>query len=439
MRRMAASQTSSLPPPPAGAARAGLFRDPDFRWLTAGGVISMLGDQFTLLALPWLVLKMTGDTRILGIVLALVSVPRAVFILVGGAIVDRYSPYRVLMLTKFVNTALLATLSALVFSGTLTLPLVYALALGLGVSSAFSIPAATSMLPGVVRPEQLGAANGVMLGLRQLSMFLGPLLGGLLIALWGDGGGAVADAKGIAAAFALDALSFALSAWTQSRIRAPGTRQVPPGQAAPVWRSIGEGLAHIGRDPELRTCFIYWAAVAVLILGPLHIALPVMASSQAALGASALGLMIGAHGAGTLAGMVVSGRGWRPRVGTLGLTLLAADVLIGLLFVPLGRITAAWQGVTLLFVIGALGGFLQVAIFTWMQQRVPRALLGRTMSLFMFIFMGLVPMAAAATGWVMRDIPLHALFAGCGLALVALALAAVGTPLRRVRDTLPAG
>src|SRR4051812_40920275 len=84
---------------------ATLVRDPSFRWMIAGGAISMLGDQFTLLALPWLVLNMTGDPLMLGIVIALASVPRALFILLGGALVDRYSPKRVLMLTKHINTA----------------------------------------------------------------------------------------------------------------------------------------------------------------------------------------------------------------------------------------------------------------------------------------------------------------------------------------------
>jgi predicted MFS family arabinose efflux permease len=423
--------------PSEAAARAALFRDPNFRWLTAGAVVSMMGDQFTLLALPWLVLKMTGDTAVLGLVLALVSVPRAVFILVGGAFVDRYSPYRVLMLTKYINATLLGTLAVLVFAGALTLPLVYVLSLGIGLASAFSIPAGTSMLPSVVRPDQLGAANSVMLGLRQLSMFVGPLLAGVMIAVFGDGGGVVADAKGIGAAFAFDALSFALSAWTQSRIRMREGANAPQTQPASVWRSIGEGLSHIGRDAELRTCFLYWAAVAVLIMGPVHIALPVLASS-AGFGASALGLMIGAHGAGTLAGMVVSGSGLRLRLGTLGMTVLLVDVAVGLLFIPMGHVTAGWQGAALMFAIGLLGGFMQVAIFTWMQQRVPRALLGRTMSLFMFIFMGLVPMAAAATGWLLRSISLTALFAGCGITLAVLAIAAVGSPMRRVRDPLPA-
>lgn len=418
--------------------RAALLRNPDFRWLTAGGLISMLGDQFTLIALPWLVLKMTGDTRILGTVLALVAVPRAVFILIGGALVDRYSPYRVLMITKFINAGLLGTLATLLFAGVLTLPLVYAIALGIGLASAFSIPSATSMLPTVVRPDQLAAANSVMLGLRQLSMFLGPLAAGLLIAVFGGSGGVVADAKGIAVAFTFDAVSFAVSAWTQSRITARGPGAPSRTQAQSVFASIGEGLRHIGRDAELRTCFLYWAAVAVLIMGPVHIALPVLASSTPGLGASALGLMVGAHGAGTLTGMIASGSGLKLRFGSLGTTILVLDLVVGFLFVPMGYVTAGWQGAALMFAIGLAGGFMQVAIFTWMQRRVPPTMMGRTMSLFMFIFMGLVPIASAITGWVMRSFALAQLFAGCGLILAALAVAAYAvTPIRRVSDPVP--
>lgn len=421
-------------------ARAELLRDRNFRWLIGGGSLSLLGDQFTLIALPWLVLTMTGDTLVLGTVLALISVPRALFILIGGAIVDRYSPKQVLMLTKYVNTVLLGVLAALVFTGTLTLPVVYALALGIGLSTAFSIPSGTAMAPHVVRPDQLQAANGIQLGLRQLSMFVGPLLAGVLIALFGDGaGGAMANAKGIALAFAFDAFSFALSAWTLAQVatRAPVPRAAGP--AVAVWSSIAQGLRHFWRDVELRTCFIYWSAIALLIMGPIHIALPVLASTQPGLGAAAFGIMVGAHGAGTLAGMIASGIKSNLRIGSLGTTILVFDAVIGVLFIPVGQISAAWQGAGLMLAIGLLGGFMHVAVFTWIQQRVPPALLGRAMSLFMFIFMGLAPVSAAVTGWVMRGITLGQLFAGCGAALVALAAAAfAGSQMRNMTDARPA-
>ncbi|MDH6590451.1 MFS family permease [Variovorax sp. TBS-050B] len=421
------------------AARAALFQDRNFRWLMTGSAISLMGDQFTLLALPWLVLRLTGDTVALGTVLALVGIPRAVFILVGGAVVDRFSPQRVLMLTKHVNLVLLALLALGVWQGALTLPAIYALSLALGISSAFSIPSGTSILPHALAPAQLGAANSVMMGLRQLSMFLGPLAAGVLIALFGDGSGGAQDAGGIAAALALDALSFGLSAWTLAQVK---LRALPadPARHAPIWTSVVSGVRHVWDDAQLRTLYIYWGAVAVLVLGPLHIALPVLAESRPGLGAQALGLMVGAHGAGTLLGMVISGLRPGLRIGTLGTSVLLADIVIGLLFVPLGGITAAWQGALLMVLVGVLGGFMQVSVFTWVQKRVPPAMLGRSMSLFMFIFMGLLPVASAAAGWLLQVVSLPQLFAGAGLLLVAAAvLAWVGTAIRGVDDAVVGG
>ena len=269
---------SSKQPPPNGD-RAALMRDRNFVWLMAGGIISMLVDQFTLVALPWLVLRMTGDTLVLGTVLALMSLPRALFILIGGAVVDRYSPRKVLMITKYVNTVLLAALAVLVLAGGLTLWTVYALAFAIGLATAFSIPSATSMLPHVMRPAQLPAANGAMMGLRQVSMFLGPLLAGLLIVLFGDGphggttgstmSGAVTDATGLAVAFGFDALSFLASAWTLSKVRQHNPAQAgaaaPVPTHQPVFAAVAAGLRHLWNDRDLRLCFIYWGGVAVLL------------------------------------------------------------------------------------------------------------------------------------------------------------------------------
>jgi MFS family permease len=421
--------------PSEAAPRAALLRDRNVVWLMSGGAISALGDQFTLIALPWLVLKLTGDPVALGLAVALMGIPRAVLILFGGALVDRYSPKRVLMLTKHVNTVLLGVLDVLVYSGHAHLPAVLALALGLSLASAFSIPAGTSMLPHAVAPQYLQAANGMMMALRQVTMLAGPLLAGLLFALAGDGSDGPRHMHGLALAFGLDALSFAVSAWTLSKVE---PRPFVPAAAQPVLRSVADGLAAVWRDTLLRSCFIYWGLCACLIGGVMQVALPLLASSRLH-GAAALGLLMGAHGAGALLGMAASGIAGRRRVGNLGMTLLLIDGIVGLLLVPLGGITAAWQGVLINVVIGVLGGYVQVAVFTWIQQRVPRDLLGRTMSLFMFIFMGLAPLAAALAGWIASRVALATLFGGAGIGLAGAALLAwLCTPMRTLRDAPPA-
>ena len=421
--------------PPQTAPRTALLRDRNVVWLMSGGAISALGDQFTLIALPWLVLKLTGDPVALGLAVALMGIPRAALMLFGGALVDRYSPKRVLMLTKHVNTVLLGVLDVLVYSGHAHLPAVLALALGLSLASAFSIPAGTSMLPHAVAPQYLQAANGMMMALRQVTMLAGPLLAGLLFALAGDGSDGPRHMHGLALAFGFDALSFAVSAWTLSKVE---PRPFVPAAAQPVLRSVADGLAAVWRDTLLRSCFLYWGLCACIIGGVMQVALPLLASSRLH-GATALGLLMGAHGAGALLGMAASSIAGRRRVGNLGMTLLLIDGIVGLLLVPLGGITTAWQGMLINVVIGVLGGYVQVAVFTWIQQRVPRELLGRTMSLFMFIFMGLAPLAAALAGWIASRVALATLFGGAGIGLAGAALLAwLCTPMRTLRDAPPA-
>jgi MFS family permease len=422
------------PPAPTPTARGALLRDRNFAWLMSGGVISALGDQFTMIALPWLVLQLTGDPLALGMMVALLGVPRAVLILFGGALVDRYSPKRVLMLTKHVNTVLLGLLAALVLSGRATLPLVTGLAIVLSLASAFSIPAGTSMLPMAVARERLGAANALMMAVRQVTMLAGPLLAGLLFALAGDGSTGLGDARGLGLAFAFDAFSFALSAWTLAKVR-PLPTDAPAQAREPVLRSVGAGLAALWRDTSLRTAFLYWGLCSCVTGGVMQVAMPLLASERLH-GAAALGLLMGAHGAGALGGMALSGMAGKRRLGNLGLTLLLVDGIAGVLLMPLGLVTAVWQGMLLIAVMGILGGYIQVAVFTWIQQQVAPNMLGRMMSIFMFVFMGLAPLAAAAAGWLASLVSLSTLFVGAGLFLSVAALTAwLFTPMARLTDT----
>ena len=92
---------------------------PNFRLLWIGEGISLLGDQFYLIALPWLVLQLTGSALALGTILALASVPRAVFMLIGGAFVDRYSPRTFMIWSNFARFVLVALLSVRVLTNTI--------------------------------------------------------------------------------------------------------------------------------------------------------------------------------------------------------------------------------------------------------------------------------------------------------------------------------
>lgn len=419
--------------------RGALWRNTNFRWLCGGGIVSLLGDQFTLIALPWLVLKLGHDPRALGAVVAALTAPGAVLMLVGGAIVDRVSPRRILLLTKLANALLIGLLGMLVLAGRIDLPAVLGLAACIGVCSAFAYPAGSALLPGVLPAGLLPPANAMLMGMRQLSMLAGPLLAGALIAGFGGAqagsvAGGVADARGLGIAFLLDAASFLVSAATLARVRLLAAAPQAGDRKPPLLASLRAGLRYCWDDATLRVCFLYWGAMALFVSGPLQVALPLLATRLG--GAASYGSLMAAHGAGALAGMVLSGARPGLRLGTFGTTLLAVDGAVGLAFVALAGVGALWQAAGLLLALGLLGGYLQVAIMAWLQRRIRPDMLGRGMALLMFLFMGLAPLSAALTGALAARLSLAAIFTGVGLAMLAVVLAGyAATPIRHLRES----
>src|SRR5215208_4680144 len=108
-----AAPSEAVPAPPAGARHP--ITLPHFRNLWIGASISQLGDQFYLVALPWLALQLTGSSLALGTILMAAGVPRAALMLVGGAVTDRFSARRVLMMTAGIRTVLVGTVAVLVW------------------------------------------------------------------------------------------------------------------------------------------------------------------------------------------------------------------------------------------------------------------------------------------------------------------------------------
>ncbi|MEO8780296.1 MAG: MFS transporter [Rhodanobacter sp.] len=412
--------------------RDSVFANHNFRLLFGGSTISMLGDQFTLVALPWLVLKLTGSPAALGLVLATMALPRALFMLIGGAVVDRLSPRRVLIAARGVNALLVALLAVLVLLGDIRMALVYAIALGIGLSTAFAYPAGSAILPQLVSKEQLQPANALVMGMRQLSMFVGPALAGVVISLGAHGtpAHAVQDASGLGLAFSIDAISFAFSLASLVLIRIHSDFQPRP-VVGSVLSNVASGVRMIWADLPLRAFMLYAAVVSVFVGGPLQVGLPVLADTRMDLGAASLGILMTANGGGMLLGSFLSGIVSRSVRGRLGLMVLSIDSLVGLALATLALVHSTLTGAVLLAGTGVLGGIVQIAIVTWIQRRVAPEMMGRTMSVLMFTFMGLGPISAAVAGSLLNVISLTSLFAGAGLLLTAIALSCMRSPALR--------
>lgn len=397
-----------------------LFHNRNFLHLFVGSGISAVGDQFSLIALPWLVLQLTHDSLALGYVMALMGIPRAVFILLGGALVDRSSPKLLMLVTQILNTLVLSLLAYLVWSSAIQIWMLYVIAAVLGLSSAFSMPAGGAILPRAVPDALLHSANSVMMGLRQTTTLLGPILAGAVIAASSMSRvvqiSGPADSVGTSIAFAIDAASFAMAALMLLGVRLPALNSQESTEA--ILPAIQSAFRFLWNDRELRMLCMYFAAIACLVGGPLQVALPVLASKQLAGGATAFGQLVSGNGAGVIVGMICAGVFPKLRLKTLGMTMLALDAVSGLVLVPLGAVHSTWAAVALVLVLGSLGGFVQIFMFTWIQKRVPAAMMGRFMSVFMFVLLGMVPLASAAAGAMLNVMSVASLFAICGITLV---------------------
>jgi len=413
------------------AAKTSLFANRDFRLLFMGSSISILGDQFTLLALPWLVLKLTGDPQQLGFVLALMALPLAIFILVGGAVVDRMSPRKVLLNSRAVNALLIAILATLVVTGAIQMWEVYILALGIGLSTAFSYPAGGAILPQLLEPEQLAKANATFMGVRQFAMLAGPVIAGFVIA-WGSASSAqnLADARGMGLAFSVDAVSFLFSLVSLTLVRVHSDYH-PPKKEGGVLSDVAKGIGFVWSDVQLRAFILYLGAVSVFVAGPLLVGLPVLANTRMDRGAESLGLLRTANGAGVMAGSVLSGFALRRIGGRVGLAILCVDMIAGLGIAAMSLVHSTLVGSAIMATVGTLAGMVQIALFSWVQRRVPQAYMGRTMSLLMFTFMGLSPVAASAAGVLLKYVGLGELFVGAGFSLTAVALLCMTRPTLR--------
>ena len=409
----------------------------DYRLLWIGQGISHLGDQFHLIALPWLVLTLTHDPFQLGLVLALAGIPRAAVMLIGGAFADRHSPRLIMLVTDALRFVIAAALAASILTGTVQLWMVYALALSFGVVSGFFMPAAEASLPRLLDNEHLEGGNALMMGADQLAQFVGPALAGVVIALFGASqiaSGHAGSLTGVGVAFAVDAASFAVSALMLALMRS-----LPAlGAGSRPLEAIKAGLRFTLSRPAFRWLLALLAAANLLLIGPLLVGIPVLAQTRFSQGAAAFGLLISAYGLGNLCGMVVAGTASRPSSSTFTWLVVLLFAGFGLVIGSLAFISSVWVGFVLLAVLGVGNGYVAVVMVTLVQRMTPAAMLGRVMSLVMLAMLGVTPLSTALAGAIIGLGP-GVLFVGCGAGMLLVTVVAAARRRSWSIDAFEAG
>jgi MFS family permease len=419
----------------------------DFRLLFVGEAVSLVGDAFAMIALPWLVLAVSRDPLALGRVMALTGIPRAAFMLVGGALVDRFSPRTVMLVSNALRMLLVSGLAVTALTGTTELWMLYAFGLAFGLADAFFKPAQSAVLPRLLHPDQLPAGNMLVSGAAQLAMSFGPVLAGSVIALVGGAAGAPgavgAGAPGgaaltaVGAALAVDALSFLASiaalSWMRPQQPAIESEGQPSGGGIRgIAQAIGDGLRFAWSRPSIRDLLLLVIAVQAVVVGPFSVGVPVIIAARHAGGAEIYGLVMSGFGAGSLVGMLAAGALPRPGPARLGPVMLLTASGLGVGLVALALAPVAGLLVPVALGIGAANGWVGIVLMSWLQPRIPPALTGRVMSLVMFAFVAVVPVSAPLAGALLTVDPVGTFVAAGVVMVLVVAAGSTRVSLRRL-------
>ena len=394
------------------------LRNRSFRMVWLGETVSMLGDQFYLVALPWLALALTGSSLALGLVLMSAAVPRAALMLVGGALSDRVDPRRIMIASSLARAVLVGILAVLVWTDAVQLWHLYLLGAGFGAADAFFQPAALALVPRLVPQERLEASNALVMGSMAVTGMIGPAIAGVAIA-----------ATGTALGFGIDAVTFLFAVVTLMLARRPSgaLAEAPERAETGTLAAILAGLRYAAADAQMRTVLIAVAVINLAVVGPFFVGLPVLVESFNA-GPLAYGIVLSAFGGAALAGAVAAGTlGSRARM-SLVIPTTAGALAFGMILV--GLAPNAWATALAAIPLGAGVGVLQVSGMAWLQRRSDPAYLGRVMSLVMFAVMGLTPLSYAIAGAIAES-GLTILFTGAGIGMIVLAAVTAFSPAWR--------
>src|SRR5689334_1642123 len=391
------------------------LRNPNYRLWLIGGTISLLGDQFYMVALPWLILQQTGSAVAMGAVMMAGSIPRALLMLMGGAVSDRMSARKIMMSTATTRTVCVAVIGILIWFGVLHMWEIYVLAVIFGVADAFAVPAATAYLPSLLQPEQLVAASSVSQSTAQLTTIVGPVPAGFVI-----------KTLGVAWAFFVDAISFLFIIGALWKL--PDPPQSPAASKA-VWPAIAEGIAYVGRDVPLRSLMLLAMTMNFCFAGPVSIGLTYMVKTR--FGSPAiLGTLMSAIAAGSLLGALLAGVWKIRRRGALMLLVAAA---LAPCLGSIGIVGRVWTLAGVLFLIGILAAFMNVHIGAWVMQRIDAAVRGRVASVLMLASFGIMPISFAIAGFMIAwNLKFTFLIAGLALLMTA-AGASLQKPVREIQ------
>ena len=378
-----------------------------FRVAAVASAFSGLGDGLVAAAFPLLLADLTDNAILIAGVLVAQRLPWLLS-LVGGALVDRLPLNRLLPGVdglRFVVVAALAGAVAVDLPG--LIPITYLCALVVGAGDTILASGLQTAVPDLVDDEDLDRANGVVFVTQSATEHLsGPALGGLLFGLL------------TALPFAVDAVTFAVSAALLARVLPSGTHD--DGPRPPILREVGEGARWYFSQPDLRDMTALIGSFSMLQGAVLSVL--VILTDRALEGDSTVyGLVLAGAAVGNLVGGAIADR-VNARVPVAN-GLFAGGVIVGLAYVGLGLAPSWPVAAAMLAVEGLAVGIVFVAALGYRQRRIPREMLGRGSAALRLVTFGSLPLGALSAGAAAEAVDIRTVFVAIGVLQVAAALA----------------
>jgi MFS family permease len=374
----------------------------DYTLLFSGQLISIIGDAFYSVALPWFMLSSGGGAQALGFLLTAYGVPRAGFILLGGPLSDRLRPRRLMLVSDIMRALLMGIFALLVLAGHPQFWPLCILAALLGSFSGIFTPAEWSITPDILDDDDLQAGNALNTGSTQMALMVGSSIAGFVVSRFQSG-----------IAFLIDAFSFVVSAITLALMSsarvvstaAGGTVSAATGPA--ISSEAGAEMVEAASSPMtfwqlLRTSrFLQILLVMIIFMnlgngGTVEVALPVFTHDILRASASGYGIILAAFSVGAIVGALAAG--------TLGklrhrwAAELCFFFIEACLFAAIPFLRSVIAISCLMAIAGLMNGLGNVFAITMMQQVLPRHLLGRIMAALAFANFGFYPLSVAAGG-----------------------------------------
>jgi MFS family permease len=349
-----------------------LRENPQFRVLLGGEILSAVGSQAALVAIPYQIYVLTHSPALVGLLGIVELGPLVAGSLLGGVAADRYDRRTVLRRAQIGVALAAAGLAAGALLGDPPVVLVFALAALLAGAASVESVVRSAAVPAIAGPARLRAALSLNFGLYQVASVVGPGVGGLLIAAFGVGAAYTIDTAGFLVAFLLTYF----------------LRPMPPAPSdeapLPVGRSIAEGLRFVRRSRALMGSFAI--DLAAMTFGMPRALFAVLALTVYDAGAAGTGALYAAVSAGAMVAALTTG--WLEHARWLGRITIGAVIVWGLAIAAAGLVPSLAAACALLALAGAADSVSAICRTTINQTVTPEALRGRMSAVFMLVVTG---------------------------------------------------